>query len=45
MDGFEVQPDVFRSEPGKTLQDFLKRPDTWMRRSGGAAAGREAVDR
>jgi predicted DNA-binding transcriptional regulator YafY len=31
--GFEVLPDRFRAEPGKTLHDFLKRPQTWNRRA------------
>ncbi len=28
---FEVTPDRFKAERGKTLQDFLKRPETWSR--------------
>ena len=31
IDGFEVQADRFRLEPGKTLHDFLKRDQTWTR--------------
>lgn len=30
---FEVTPDRFRAERGKTLHDFLKRPQTWTRSS------------
>ena len=33
IDGFEVLPERFRSETGKTLHDFLKRERTWNRRS------------
>jgi predicted DNA-binding transcriptional regulator YafY len=38
IDGFEVKPDRFRAEPGKTLHDFLKRDQTWTRTSGGGGA-------
>jgi predicted DNA-binding transcriptional regulator YafY len=31
--GFEVTPERFRPERGKTLHDFLKRPQTWTRSS------------
>jgi predicted DNA-binding transcriptional regulator YafY len=34
IDGFAVQADRFRQEPGKTLHDFLKRDQTWTRTSG-----------
>ena len=34
IENFEVRADRFRSEPGKTLHDFLKRDQTWTRRSG-----------
>jgi predicted DNA-binding transcriptional regulator YafY len=34
IDRFEVQPDRFAPERGKTLHDFLKRDNTWTRRSG-----------
>ncbi len=37
IDRFEVLPDRFRSEPGKTLHDFLKRERAWSRRSDDAA--------
>jgi predicted DNA-binding transcriptional regulator YafY len=33
IEGFEVREDRFRPEPGKTLHDFLKRDQTWTRRS------------
>ena len=33
IDDFEVLPDRFRVEPGKTLHDFLRRDQTWNRRS------------
>jgi predicted DNA-binding transcriptional regulator YafY len=33
IDGFTVLNERFRSEPGKTLHDFLKRDQTWTRRS------------
>jgi predicted DNA-binding transcriptional regulator YafY len=33
IDGFEVQADRFRVEPGKALHDFLKRDQTWTRGS------------
>ena len=32
IDGFEICPDRFRAEPGRTLHDFLKRDQTWTRR-------------
>jgi predicted DNA-binding transcriptional regulator YafY len=35
IDGFEVKGDRFQPENGKTLHDFLKRPQTWSRKSGG----------
>ncbi|KAB2919944.1 MAG: YafY family transcriptional regulator [Hyphomicrobiaceae bacterium] len=35
IEGFEVRADRFRAEPGKTLHDFLKRDQTWTRRSKG----------
>jgi predicted DNA-binding transcriptional regulator YafY len=31
MEGFGVLEDHFRAEAGKTLHDFLKRDDTWIR--------------
>ncbi len=31
IEGFEMTPDQFRQETGKTLHDFLKRPGTWSR--------------
>jgi predicted DNA-binding transcriptional regulator YafY len=31
IEGFNLEPDLFRMEPGKTLHDFLKRPQTWTR--------------
>jgi predicted DNA-binding transcriptional regulator YafY len=31
MEGFGVLEDRFRTEAGKTLHDFLKRDDTWIR--------------
>jgi predicted DNA-binding transcriptional regulator YafY len=31
--GFEVGSERFRNESGRTLHDFLKRPQTWNRRS------------
>jgi predicted DNA-binding transcriptional regulator YafY len=34
IDGFNVETDRFRMEPGKTLHDFLKRSQTWTRTSG-----------
>ena len=34
IDGFNVETDRFRMEPGKTLHDFLKRSQTWPRTSG-----------
>jgi predicted DNA-binding transcriptional regulator YafY len=37
IDGFEVKADRFRHEPGKSLHDFLKRDQTWTRRSAAAA--------
>jgi predicted DNA-binding transcriptional regulator YafY len=33
IDGFKVEGDRFRVEPGKTLHDFLKRDQTWTRGS------------
>lgn len=33
IDEFEVLMERFRSEPGRTLHDFLKRDQTWTRRS------------
>jgi predicted DNA-binding transcriptional regulator YafY len=33
MEDFEVTPERFRPERGKTLHDFLKRPQTWTRSS------------
>ena len=36
--GFEVLAERFRAEPGKSLHDFLKRPQTWNRRSSTTAA-------
>ncbi|MDX2157171.1 MAG: YafY family protein [Hyphomicrobiaceae bacterium] len=33
MEEFEVTAERFRTERGKTLQDFLKRPQTWSRSS------------
>lgn len=33
IDGFEEVSERFRAERGKTLQDFLKRPETWSRSS------------
>jgi predicted DNA-binding transcriptional regulator YafY len=33
IDEFEVLAERFRSEPGKTLHDFLKRDQAWTRRS------------
>jgi predicted DNA-binding transcriptional regulator YafY len=37
IDGFAVQADRFKVEPGKTLHDFLKRDQTWTRTSRPAA--------
>ncbi len=34
IESFEVRTDRFPAEPGKTLHDFLKRDQTWTRRSG-----------
>ncbi len=34
IENFEVRTDRFPPEPGKTLHDFLKRDQTWTRRSG-----------
>ncbi len=34
IENFEVRTDRFPLEPGKTLHDFLKRDQTWTRRSG-----------
>jgi len=36
MTGFEVTGETFRAERGKTLHDFLKRPQTWTRGAIGA---------
>ena len=33
IEGFSVMTERFRSEPGKTLHDFLKRDQTWTRSS------------
>lgn len=41
IEGFEVYADRFRLEPGKTLQDFLKRDQTWTQRSKPAAGNGE----
>ena len=38
IDGFAVPGDRFRLEPGKTLHDFLKRDQTWTRKSGAVAS-------
>ena len=38
IDGFAVQSDRFRLEPGKTLHDFLKRDQTWTRKSSAVAS-------
>ena len=38
IDGFQVQADRFRAEPGKTLHDFLKRDQTWTRSRSPVAA-------
>jgi predicted DNA-binding transcriptional regulator YafY len=43
MDDFTVRPDRFRAEPGKTLHDFLKRENTWTRRSEGPSVSKEAA--
>ena len=32
MSGFRLTSQTFKAEPGKTLNDFLKRPETWNRR-------------
>ncbi len=40
IEDFAVTPDHFRLERGKTLHDFLKRPQTWTR-SALSAAGEE----
>jgi len=32
MSGFRLTSQTFAAEPGKTLNDFLKRPETWNRR-------------
>ena len=37
IEGFQVQPDRFRAEPGKTLHDFLKRDQAWTRSRSPAA--------
>jgi len=39
MEDFEVTGERFRLERGKTLQDFLKRPQTWSRSSLAANSG------
>jgi predicted DNA-binding transcriptional regulator YafY len=39
MERFAVTSERFRQERGKTLKDFLKRPQTWTRSSLGAASG------
>jgi predicted DNA-binding transcriptional regulator YafY len=31
IEGFKLEAEQFRLEPGKTLHDFLKRPQTWTR--------------
>jgi predicted DNA-binding transcriptional regulator YafY len=31
IENFGLKEDRFRQEPGKTLHDFLKRPQTWTR--------------
>jgi predicted DNA-binding transcriptional regulator YafY len=41
IEGFAVQGDRFRAEPGKSLHDFLKREQTWTRRR--AAPSAEAL--
>lgn len=33
IEGFRVEADGFKPEPGKTLHDFLKRPAAWTRSS------------
>ena len=38
IEGFGVREDRFKPEPGKTLHDFLKRDQTWSRRSQGNAS-------
>jgi predicted DNA-binding transcriptional regulator YafY len=38
IDGFAVQGERFRQESGKTLHDFLKRDQTWTRRSSKVAS-------
>lgn len=38
ISAFEATPDRFRSERGKTLHDFLKRPQTWTRSALGSGA-------
>jgi predicted DNA-binding transcriptional regulator YafY len=35
IENFGLREDRFRAEPGKTLHDFLKRPQTWTRGSPG----------
>jgi predicted DNA-binding transcriptional regulator YafY len=37
IENFGLREDRFRQEPGKTLHDFLKRPQTWTRGAPGAA--------
>jgi predicted DNA-binding transcriptional regulator YafY len=39
IEGFRLETEQFRLEPGKTLHDFLKRPQTWTR--GARQAGGE----
>jgi predicted DNA-binding transcriptional regulator YafY len=38
IDEFNVREDRFKPEPGKTLHDFLRRDQTWNRRSTGNAS-------
>ncbi len=40
IDGFRVEGERFRNEPGKTLHDFLKRPQAWTRSSSPLASER-----
>jgi predicted DNA-binding transcriptional regulator YafY len=37
IDNFLVRTDRFRGEPGKTLADFLRRPQTWTRGASSAS--------
>lgn len=39
MEKFSVTPERFKSERGKTLHDFLRRPQTWTRSSLGSGGG------